>query len=196
MRFRPNTLSVAAVLALQGCYALEALGGRCEQEQLTVTFPVTITRGSTTTSTLLTYTLTDSNVDPAQFARLRQLLVDNGASGTFNVTWTIPAFDTNGGMIAFTHTAPLTSGETQQIGGAFNGGGWGAEPVGSTTPPVVAVRADNFTATKASGSITVLAASPLRLRIDVTSGNDAGETIRITGEAGFHYDKVTVPCIS
>lgn len=196
MRFPPNILSLAAVVALQGCYALEALGGRCEQEQLTVTFPVTVTRGSTTTSTLLTTTITPSNLDQARFARLRESLVDGTASGIFTVTWTVPAFDINGGMIAFTHTAPLSLGETQQVTGAFDGGGWGADPAARAVLPAISVRADNFTATKASGSITVLSSAPLRLRVDVTTANDAGETIRITGEAGFHYDKVTKPCIS
>jgi hypothetical protein len=196
MRFPSNILALSAIVALQGCYALEALGGRCEQEQLTVTFPVTVTRGGTTTSTLLTTTITPQNIDPAQFAQLRRSLVNGDASAVVNVTWTVSAFDTNGGMIAFTHAAPLSSGETQEVNGAFNGGGWGAESAARTISPAIAVRADNFLATKASGSITVLGSAPLRLRIDVTTANDAGETIRITGEAGFHYDKVTKPCIS
>jgi hypothetical protein len=196
MRFPANTLTLAAVVALQGCYAFEALGGRCLQEQLTVTFPVTITRGSTTTSTLLTTTITPSNLDQTRFARLRQSLVEGTDTELFTVTWMVPAFDINGGMIAFTHTAPLSSGETQQVTGAFDGGGWGADPAARAILPAISVRADNFTATKASGSITVLNTAPLRLRIDVTTLNDAGETIRITGEAGFHYDKVTKPCIS
>src|SRR5687768_5335509 len=49
-------------------------------------------------------------------------------SRTYNVTWTIPAFDVNGGHIALAHRAPLASGETQQVGVAFSGGGWGAQP--------------------------------------------------------------------
>jgi hypothetical protein len=58
------------------------------------------------------------------------------------------------------------------------------------------VRADNFTGTSATGTITALDGSPLRLRIDVTTRNAAGETIRLTGEAGFHYEKVTKTCVS
>ena len=85
MRFPANILTLAAVVGLQGCYALEALGGRCEQEQLTVTFPVTITRGSTTTSTLLTTTLTPSNLDQTRFERLRQSLVDGIDTELFTV---------------------------------------------------------------------------------------------------------------
>jgi len=196
MRFPANILTLAAVVGLQGCYALEALGGRCEQEQLTVTFPVTITRGSTTTSTLLTTTLTPSNLDQTRFERLRQSLVDGIDTELFTVMWTVPAFDINGGMIAFTHSAPLSPGETQQVTGAFDGGGWGAESAARPILPAISVRAENFTATKASGSITVLNTAPIRLRIDVTTSNEAGETLRITGEAGFHYDKVTKPCIS
>jgi hypothetical protein len=59
---------------------------------------------------------------------------------------------------------------------------------------VVAVRAENFNATSATGSIVVVSTSPLRLRIDVTTQNAAGETIRLTGDAGFSYNKAFENC--
>ena len=195
MRFPLKALALCALVATQGCAALEFLGGRCTQEQLTVTWPATITRGSTVTSVLLVSTLTPANVGQNQFDALRAALTQ-GALTKYNVTWGVDAFNVNGGFIAFTHATPLSDGETQQINSAFVGGGWGANEVTVAPVPAVSVRADNFTATSATGTITALDGSPLRLRIDVTTRNAAGETIRLTGEAGFHYEKVTKTCVS
>ncbi|MEO7501640.1 MAG: hypothetical protein ABIW94_03275 [Gemmatimonadaceae bacterium] len=62
------------------------------------------------------------------------------------------------------------------------------------SPAAISVRADNFTATSATGSMTVLNAAPLRLRIDVTTSSSSGETMRIAGDAGFTYQKVDANC--
>ena len=198
MRFPQTILALSALAAVQGCLgsalALEAIAPKCTQEQIVVTWPITITRGSSVTSPLLTTTLTQTNIDRAQFDALRQTLTEGGGSSPYNVTWTMPAFNVNGGYIAFTHAAPLATGESQQVSVAFSGGGWGARPATPAFPPAVSVRADNFVATSASGSITALATSPLRLRIDITTANAAGETIRLTGDAGFSYSKVQALC--
>jgi hypothetical protein len=84
-------------------HAVEALGPKCTQEQIVVTWHATITRGNSVTSPLLTTTLTQNNVDRAQFDALRQALTAGGGAGTYNVTWTIPAFYVNGGYIALAH---------------------------------------------------------------------------------------------
>jgi len=198
MQFAKAVLALSALAALQGCLgaslALEAIAPKCTQEQIVLTWPITITRGSSVTSPLLTTTLTQTNIDRAQFDVLRQTLTEGGGSSTYNITWTMPAFDVNGGYIALSHAAPLATGETQQVGVAFAGGGWGAQPGAAPFPPSVSVRADNFVATSATGSITVLAASPLRLRIDITTTSAAGETMRLTGDAGFSYHKVQALC--
>lgn len=194
MKLLRLSLALATVMATQGCVALEALGGRCTQEQLVVSWPVTITRGTTTTSTLLTYTLTPSNIDQTQFNALRAALVQ-GSSTITNVTWTIPAFDTNGGYIAFEHATPFAVGESRPVSVTFQGGGWGAQTAGAGLPTAISLRADNFIATSATGSMTALDTAPVRLRIDVTTRNAAGETIRVSGDAGFAYQKVTKPCI-
>jgi hypothetical protein len=193
----PRLLAVFALLATGGCRhigALEALGGRCEQEQLVATWHVTITRGTTVSSPLLTTTVTPGNVSGSEFNTLRSALVD-GSSAPYNVTWSLPAFGVNGGHISLRHAVPLTAGETQQVGATFTGGGWGAQPVGAALPPAVSVNAGDFTATSASGSFTVLSAAPLRLNVDVTVRNAAGETIRLTGDPGFAYQKVTKTCV-
>ena len=191
-------LHLFTLLATQGCVgigALEALGGSCEQEQLVATWHVTINRAGVVSSPLLTTTLTPDNISRLEFTALRGALVD-GSSAPYNVTWTLPAFGVNGGHISLRHAVPLTAGETQQVAVTFNGGGWGAQPVGIPLPPAVSVDAGNFIATSATGSITVLDASPVRLSVDVTTRNAAGETIRLTGEPGFAYQKVTKSCVS
>ena len=198
MRYPSKPLALPLLLAIQACRgigALEALGGSCEQEQLVTTWHVTITRGATITSPLLTNTLTPSNIDQAQFNTLRSLLVDGARPGTYNVTWSLPAFGVNGGHISFTHAMPLSQGETQTVAATFNGGGWAAQQAGAALPPAVSVRADTFIATSATGSITVLSTAPLRLQIDVTTRSASGETIRLTGDPGFAYQKVTKSCV-
>lgn len=197
-RFRAPVIALSAFLAAQGCAgigALEALGGSCEQEQLVATWHVTITRGTVVSSPLLTATLTPDNINRTEFNALRAALVD-GATAPYNVTWSLPAFGVTGGHISFRHAVPLTAGETQQVGATFSGGSWGAQPAGAALPPAVSVNAGNFTATSATGSITVLNAAPLRLNVDATTRNAAGETIRLTGEPGFAYQKVTKSCVS
>lgn len=194
MRSLVKALSLTALIATQGCSALEFLGGRCTQEQIVVTWPVAITRGSMTSNVLLTNTITPENIDPSQFDLLRRALVNGDAAAAATVVWTVSAFEVNGGYIALSHAAPLSSGDTQQITGAFDGGGWGATPASRPTLPVIAVRADNFVATDAAGSMTILDNKPLRLRIDVTVRNAAGETMQISGDAGFAYQKVTKTC--
>jgi hypothetical protein len=193
MRLITALFAATTLLGTQGCATLEFLGGQCPQEQLTVTWPITITRGSSTASPLLTYTLTASNVDQSQFNALRSALADGGTT-PYNVTWTISAFDTNGGYISFTHPMPLARGQTLQVANVFTGAGWGAQQTGAATAPAIGVRADGFVATSASGTITVLDTAPLRLRIDVTTSSTSGVTLRVAGDVGFNYAKVTTIC--
>ena len=194
MRLIPTALAASVLLASSGCAQLEFLTARCPVESITVTWPATITRGSLVTSVLLTGTVSPDNIDQAQFNTLKAGLIDGNTQSAANIIWTVPAFNVNGGYIAFLHRAPLTAGDTHQVNLAFDGGGWGVFSETRALPPTVAVRAENFNATAASGSIVVLSTSPLRLRIDVTTQNTAGETIRLTGDAGFSYNKAISNC--
>jgi len=195
MRSLPKVLALSVLVSAQGCATIEFLGGNCPQDQLVVTWPATLTRGSSVTNRLLTFTLTPTNVDKAQFELLRQALTGT-PTVTYNVTWTVPAFDVNGGYIAFRHTAPMVNGETQQVEVAFAGGGWGATSTQQPLRPAISLRADNFEAAAATGSITAIGTAPLRLRIDVTTTNAPGETIRVSGNAGFVYQRVDALCTS
>jgi hypothetical protein len=58
----------------------------------------------------------------------------------------------------------------------------------------VSVRADDFVASSASGTVEVLGVAPLRLRLDVTAGSAAGAAMRIRGEVRFSLLRENVPC--
>jgi hypothetical protein len=193
---RPATkfLALPLALSLQACWAVESLGGSCPQEQLVVTWPITITRGTSTTSPLLTATLTTDNISLSQFDMLRKALTQDVAPNSANVVWTVP-LGTNGGFISFAHAAPITEGTTTQVTSVFTGGGWSASAF-TQSPWAVSINADNFVATNATGTITALDTNPVRLRIDVTANNAAGEAMRLAGEVGFQYDLVSASCVT
>jgi hypothetical protein len=109
--------------------------------------------------------------------------------------WTVPAFDINGGYIAFEHAAPLAVSEVEPIGNVFQGGGFGAsassfQNIGGS----ISVRADNFIAATANGTVTNIAGFPTVLRIDVTTRNESGQTLRVAGDARFSYQKTAASC--
>lgn len=192
---RPIALSTLATTALlSGCSTVDFLTDRCEARFVRVSWPATITRGTSNTSATLFGSVTPGNIDVDQFELLRDAVTTGARTLPTTVVWTVPAFDVNGGYIAFTHTAPLAVGDTEPVNFAFDGGGWGAAAASRSIPAAIAVRADNFIATEATGTLTVISTTPLRLGIDVTVRNGVNQTMRITGEAQFEYEKVPTNC--
>jgi hypothetical protein len=187
---------IAVVMLPAGCKSVQLLTDNCTAESILVSWPATITRGSATTTVTLTGAVSPGNLDASRFNALRQLLITGGAGATASLVWTVPAFEVNGGYIAFMHRAPLGSGQTEPVNLAFDGGGWGvvSSRPDQPFPATIAVRAENFVATSASGSITAIVGLPLRLRIDVTATNASGETMRLTGEAQFRYEQARTNC--
>ena len=192
--FRGFALAASAPLILGSCQTVDFLTDRCDTEFIRVNWPATITRAGSTTNVILFQSITESNIDPEDFRLLRDVLINGNASRPATVIWSVPAFDINGGYIALTHSAPLTASTSQEVNFAFDGGGWGATTASRVIQPAVAVRADNFNATAASGTITAVDASPLRLNIDITARDALNQTMRITGEAQFKYEKVDSSC--
>lgn len=191
-----SSLLIAVAVLPAGCASVNLLTDNCTAESILVSWPTTITRGSASTIVTLTGAVSPGNLDASRFNVLRQLLISGGAAASASVVWTVPAFEVNGGYIALMHKAPLTSGETEPVNLAFDGGGWGvvSSRPDQPFPAVIAVRADNFVATSASGSITAIDGLPLRLRIDVTAKNASNESMRLTGEAQFRYERVRTNC--
>ena len=158
-----------------------------------MSWPATITRGNSTTNVTLFGSVSPSNIDPTQFELLRDA-VTGSRSALTTIVWTVPAFEINGGYIAFTHTLPQAAGESDGVNFTFDGGGWGAAAAARAIEPTIAVRADNFNATAATGTITAVSTSPLRLRIDVTVRNALNQTMTLTGDATFEYARVDSDC--
>jgi hypothetical protein len=191
---RKLALAVSAPLIISSCQTADFLTDDCDTDFLRVTWPATITRGSNVTNATLFQSITPANIDAEEFRLLREVLINGSTSGSATVIWTVPAFDVNGGYIALTHSAPLDPSASQQVSFAFDGGGWGATTASRVIQPAIAVRADNFNATAASGTITTLNKAPLRLGIDITVRNALNQTMRITGEAQFEFQKVHSSC--
>jgi hypothetical protein len=155
-----NSVLIALAVLPAGCRSIEFLTDNCTAESVLVSWPATITRGNTSTTVTLTGAVSPGNIDPSQFSLLKELLTTGGGGASASVVWTVPAFEVNGGYIAFLHKAPLTSGQTEPVDLAFDGGGWGIVSGRPEFPAVIAVRADNFVATSASGSITAIDGLP------------------------------------
>jgi hypothetical protein len=190
-----RTASLAAATLLSpACATYDFLTDNCTSEFVRVTWPATITRGTSTTNVTLFGSVTPSNIDPTQFELLRDVVATGNRTSLTTIVWTVPAFDINGGYIAFTHTVPLQAGESDAVNFAFDGGGWGAAPASRAIPAAIAVRADNFNANAATGSLTAISTTPLRLKIDVTTRNAANQSMSLTGEAQFEYEKVHSNC--
>ena len=185
---------VAIALISAGCTTTDFLTDNCTSEFVRVSWPATITRGTSTTSVTLFGSVTPGNIDPTQFELFRDVVATGTRSNLTTIVWTVPAFEVNGGYIAFTHTLPLSAGQSDGINFAWDGGGWGAAPASRAIPGAVAVRADNFSADAATGTITAVSTSPLVLDIDVTVRNAVNQTMRLTGKAQFEHESVRSSC--
>jgi hypothetical protein len=70
---------------------------------------------------------------------------------------------------------------------AFEGGSWGLVTLAAGENAAASLRVGGIYARGFTGTVTVLDASPLRLRVDVTaaSGPPTGQTLRVRGDAAF-----------
>jgi|SRR5687768_13455264 len=196
MSERAAKMLIVGVVCLlsSGCASLQLLTDRCTSETILVSWPATITRGSSSTNLLLTGAVSPGNLDASRFNMLKQALITGAPGLVTSVVWTVPAFEVNGGYVALMHRAPLPSGDAEPVNVAFDGGGWGFSSTGRALPAAIAVRAENFNASSATGSITAISGTPLRLRIDVTTTSASNETMRLAGEAQFRLEEVTSNC--
>ena len=190
-----RTATMAAITFLSaGCTTIDFLTDNCESEFVRVSWPATITRGTSTTNVTLFGSVSPGNIDPTQFELFRDVVTTGTRTNLTTIVWTVPAFEVNGGYIAFTHAVPLATGASDGINFAWDGGGWGAAPATRAIPAAIAVRADNFNADAASGTITAISTAPLLLDIDVTVRNTVNQTMRLTGKAQFEHETVRSSC--
>jgi hypothetical protein len=191
---RTFAIAVSTPIILGSCQTVDFLTDRCDTEFIRVTWPATITRGGNTTNVTLFQSISEANVDAEDFRLLRDVLINGNTNRSATVVWSVPAFDINGGYIGLTHSAPLAATESHEVNFAFDGGGWGATTASRVIEPAIAIRGDNFNATAASGTITALSTSPLRLNVDITARDALNQTMRVKGEAQFQYEKVDSSC--
>ncbi len=189
-----GVMAACLIAMSSGCQTFRLLTDQCEDEAILVTWPATITRGEATAIVTLTGAVGPGNIDPSQFTLMREVLITGGRELITSVVWTTPAFAVNGGYVALVHKAPLATGQTEPVNLATDAGGWGVMSLGRELPAAIAVRAENFVATSASGSVTALQGQPLKLRIDVTARSASGEAMRLTGDAEFRYATEGASC--
>lgn len=187
-------LPLLLLLALPGCSTYELLTDSCNVEYIELSWPVTIERGASSSNAVLFNRLSRSNVSIDQFDMLKRAFIAGENQTASAAVWSVSAFNVNGGYISLVHRVPLPAGETVPIVTAFEGGGWGTLTGRPSSSASAAVRAGTFTATTAKGTLLVLAASPLSLRVDLTATNQAGEDIRVRGDAAFSLRRETGSC--
>jgi hypothetical protein len=186
MNIHPIAATTLATLAAVGLVSTSCGFplGSCEQERIEVRGTTTVERaGQTSTDEVFAVFAPGNN--PQQYPAVKRFLIDAAPQAGDAVVWTVPAFRINGGHIAVELSGPLRVGDRVPVVGSFEGGGWGASTTSSDAAATVGVRADNFIASSASGTIEVLAVAPLRLRLEVSARNAAGTTMGIGGELRF-----------
>jgi hypothetical protein len=164
-------------------------------ERLVVTMPITVEREVRTAQITPRATITRANV-PSHFDALRAALIDGRPQPGMAAIWSVPAFDANPGWLAIELRTSLAPGEAVPVGAAFDGGGWGIETRPPNAPARIAVRAGDFIASSASGTITVLQTAPLELKLDLTAASADGKAIRMLGNARFGLERETGPCFT
>lgn len=182
---RHHLHAVALIAAsLTGC---GAASDSCQAERIDVTVFATLTREGSSEVVTLSDQVSPSNVGVPEFQTLRAVLTGDVAGETAGVIWTVPAFDPEQGWVVVAIDAPVAAGEVLPVGSTYGGAGWGLFDLPSGTRIAAGLRAGAFVASVVSGTVEVLAVSPLRLRLDLTGGDGTGAEVRVRGVASFSY---------
>lgn len=182
---RRHLLAIALIAAsLTGC---SAASDSCQAERIDVTVPATLTREGSSEVVTLSDQVSPSNVGVPEFQTLRAVLTGDVAGETAGVIWTVPAFAPKQGWVVVAIDAPVAAGEVLPVGSTYGGAGWGLFELPSGTRIAAGLRAGAFVASVVSGTVEVVAVSPLRLRLDLTGGDGTGAEVRVRGVASFSY---------
>jgi hypothetical protein len=188
---RTYGLLAIGTLVLAGC------GGTpfesCESERIEVTMAATVVRGGATTHQEWLGSVAPSNLSgPGHYELVRTVVIEGGQSS--GVIWTLSAFDTIPGYLAVALEGQPRAGDVMSVVRIEPAGGWGpfALPAGSRV--AVNVVAGGFQASAVTGTIEVLQAAPLLLRLDLKVSNGAEESIEVAGDMRFELSRERVPC--
>ena len=187
--FRGPMLAALAVL-MPGC---DYPFGSCEREYVEATLPATLI-GASPAALLLSYRLAETNLDPPTFAGVRRIV--RGEPGApSGLVFTLEAFDSPVRIVlAMIVATPAEVGETLQVRGIFDGGGWGTADPPAGSDAVVDFRIGEDDATAATGTLVVLSRSPLRLRVDITLEGLGAPSTRLQGDLEFRSYTEDVSC--
>lgn len=188
----------AAALALPLAACGSPLDTSCTEEGVVVEMPATVSVGvgEFTQPLELEGKLSEDNVDPGVFGRIRRIASDAGdETGAFVFTLTPRGGNPVGAeFLSLALRVPLREGAVASVGTAFQGGGWGLVTLAPGEDAAASLRVGGAYARSFAGTVTVLDASPLRLRVDVRAVAATGETLRVRGDAAFALADDEVPC--
>lgn len=187
----PAMLAALAVAVLTtGC---DYPFGSCEREYIEATLPATLT-GTSPATLVLSYRLAETNLDPPTFESVRRIV--RGEPGApSGLVFTLEAFDSPVRIaLAMIVATPEEVGETLQVRGVFDGGGWGTAAPPVESDAIVDFRIGEVDATAATGTLVVLSRSPLRLRVDITFEGLGATSTRLQGDLEFRSFTEDVSC--
>ncbi len=160
--------------------------GPCYQEAVVVALSGTLDGAPLASS---------GRVGPANIASypdVKAYTIDGESLPGRRITWTIDALN-GAGYLAVELPGTILSGQVWASPNVFVGGGWGVAP-GSGSGVAVSARFDANQAVVASGTISVVAIKPLRVRLDLTLTDAQNVARRIQGVAEFSYRREASSC--
>jgi hypothetical protein len=189
------SLALVLALALAAC---DSSSEPCQVETLRVRMPATVVRNGQSATDELSHEITVGQASSiAAFEATRAFLTDAAHySGT--IAWEIGS-STVSLALALQLQGPRQPGEVLPLSpGVFADWGPIAPPNGAIA--AAAVSADAFSASantgdgSVSGTLEVLAVSPLQLRLDLVATSAASEEIRIQGDMTAQHSGNSLGC--
>jgi len=186
----PPILRRSSILAATVCLGLNAcdspiFGDNCRADQIMARFEGTLAVEGTVLDIDREDGVAPSNISPAIFRDLNDVLLEGGAAAS-GVVWSHGGIGTANDFFALAVSAPLQTGQVRAVTSAFQGGGWGPLAVQGAS---LALRLEDAWAEEVEGQVTVLRAAPLRLDVDLEVVLSDGVTATLTGTDTFRYER-------
>lgn len=196
--FRRILAATTLALPLAACDS--PVDSACSVESVVVEMPATVGIGLGEFSQPLDLvgTVSEDSLDTEVFRRIRRFASD-AEEGTGAFVFTLkPRSGSPVGAEFFSLALrlPLREGAVVDVRTAFQGGDWGLVTLGTGENAAASLRVGGTYASGFTGTVTVLDASPLRLRVDVraAAGPPTGQTLRVRGDAAFALAEDDTAC--
>lgn len=161
--------------------------GDCRLERVEVSLPATIERNAVPETVILEGSVAVGNLSVPDFETIRAVLTGDVTSENAGVIWTVPMAGATQGWVSLAIDAPVSPGAILPVGSTYDGAGWGLFDLPGGTKIAASVRDGVFAATSVTGTVEVLGAMPLRLRLDLTATDASAATVRVRGDAAFAF---------